>query len=128
MNKTMTEIDKQIEQAERRVRELQKQRREEKRQEARKNKKKRGRKPLDNNLIERARKMAETKTLPDTALSLGIALSSLYNKGISRKAINKEMALKSHREPHREATENSHESTQDAQENRRKTTDENSTS
>lgn len=83
-------LSKQIEEVERRIKDLQKQRREEKREEARKNRKKRGRKPLDNELIERARKMAETKTLRDTAISLGIALSSLYNKDISRKAINAE--------------------------------------
>lgn len=83
-------LDEQIKDAERALKELRRQKREDEKSEARKNRKSRGRKPINNDLIERARKMAETKTIFDTALSLGISLSTLYNKGVSRKAIDAE--------------------------------------
>ena len=52
----------------------------------------RGRQPLDDALIARAREKAKSKPLKDVALSLGISLRSMYNKGISRKALDAEKA------------------------------------
>ena len=52
----------------------------------------RGRQPLDDALVAQAREKARNKPLKDVALSLGIALRSMYNKGISRKALDKEKA------------------------------------
>ncbi len=87
----------QIEQVKREIAELKKIHREEIRAEARKNRKKNrkkpGRKSLPTELLERVRKMARVKTLPDTALSLGVGLASLYNYGISRKSIDAEISL-----------------------------------
>ncbi|MGI8642411.1 MAG: hypothetical protein ACR2MG_20980 [Pyrinomonadaceae bacterium] len=53
-------------------------------------KKKTGRKPLDEDILELARKLAERKPLTEVALQLNISLRSLYNKGISRAALNRE--------------------------------------
>ncbi len=89
----IAQIKIQIEQVKREIAELKKIHREEIRAEARQNRKKRGRKSLPTELLERARKMARVKTLPDTALSLGICLTSLYNYGISRKSIDAEISL-----------------------------------
>lgn len=99
-----------IAQAEREIKKLQIElaemkriRREDLKAEARKNRKKPGRKPLDKELIEIAREKAKTKSLTDVALSLGISIRSLYNKGISRASIEAEKTKK--------ATENCTEST-----------------
>ena len=53
-------------------------------------KKKRGRKPIDNDILELAKKLAERKPLTEVALQLNVSLRSLYNKGISRAALNTE--------------------------------------
>lgn len=92
--KNLSELGKQIEEAKRKLVELKRQDREETRAEKRENRKPPGRKQLPTGLIERAKETAKTKTLTDTALSLGISLRSLYNKGISRKAIDAENANK----------------------------------
>ncbi len=52
-------------------------------------KKKTGRKPLDEDILELAKKLAERKPLTEVALQLNISLRSLYNKGISRAALNR---------------------------------------
>ena len=87
------ELDEQIRIAERKLSELKGQRRELKRL-AKKSLRGRGREPLSPDLIERARKLAETKPLLDVALSLGISPRSLYNYGISRRAIDAENKIK----------------------------------
>ena len=50
--------------------------------------KKPGRKPIDADILELARKLAERKPLTEVALQLNVSLRSLYNKGISRAALN----------------------------------------
>ncbi len=88
-NIAQTKIE--IEQAKRNLAELKRRYREEQKAETRKSRKLSGRKQLPTALIERAKELAKTKTLTDVALRLGISLRSLYNKGISRKAINAEL-------------------------------------
>ncbi len=87
------ELDEQIRIAERKLSELKRQRRELK-QLAKKSLRGRGREPLPDELIEKARELAQTKPLKDVALRLGIGLRSLYNKGISRRAIDAENKIK----------------------------------
>ena len=50
---------------------------------------KRGRPPIDENVLIRAVKLAETRTLPHVAMKLGISLTTLYNKGIKRYVLDK---------------------------------------
>ncbi len=83
-------------------------------------KKQPGAKPIDKDIIELAKKLAQRKSLTEVALQLNVSLRTLYNKGISRAAIDAEKAKKatenrteptptSHRncaENHRECTEN----------------------
>jgi hypothetical protein len=52
-------------------------------------KKKPGRKPISPAILERALKLAEKLPLTEVALRCDIALMTLYNYGISRRAINK---------------------------------------
>jgi hypothetical protein len=52
-------------------------------------KKKRGRKPISPAILIRALQLAEKMTLTDVALRCDVALKTLYNNGISRRAINK---------------------------------------
>ena len=89
----MTRIEKQLEKARLKYKKLLEEKAEQKRLKAleRKIPKKRGRKPLDEKIIEKAKEMARDKFLPDVALSLGVALRSLYNHGISRAKLNKEI-------------------------------------
>ena len=92
--KNITQLESKIKQDKSKLTEYKRLRDEERKAEAKKNRKPPGRKPLDAELIERAKELAKTKTLPDVALRLGIALRSLYNNGISRKSINAEIAIK----------------------------------
>ena len=86
------ELDEQIRIAERKLSELKRQRREIKRL-AKKSLRGRGREPLPDELVERARELTRTKPLLDVALRLGISLRSLYNKGISRQALDAESKI-----------------------------------
>ena len=56
-------------------------------------KKKCGRKPIDPDLLELAKKIAQRKPLSEVALQLNISLKTFYNKGISRAALDKEKLL-----------------------------------
>ncbi len=87
------ELDEQIRIAEHKLSELKGQRRELKRL-AKKSLRGRGREPLPEWLVEKAREMARIRPLKDTALSLGVSVTSLYNKGISRRAIDAESKIK----------------------------------
>ena len=51
-------------------------------------KKRSGRKPVDEDILELAKKLAERKPLTEVALQLNVSLRTLYNKGISRRALN----------------------------------------
>lgn len=88
----MTELDQRIEETIALLKELRAEQRESKRL-ANKSKCGRGRLPLDDALIAQAREKVRNKPLKDVALSLGISLRSLYNKGISRKAIDAEKVV-----------------------------------
>jgi cell division septum initiation protein DivIVA len=86
MHDTQAEIEK----LKKHLKELKEQRREEIRAaKAALPKKKRGRKPISPAILNRALQLAEKMTLTDVALRCDVALKTLYNKGISRKAINK---------------------------------------
>jgi hypothetical protein len=52
-------------------------------------KKKPGRKPISPTILNRAWQLAEKMTLTDVALRCDVSLKTLYNNGISRRAINK---------------------------------------
>jgi len=52
-------------------------------------KKKCGRKPISKAILLKAEKMAEKSPLPTVALSCDVALRTLYNYGLSRKALVK---------------------------------------
>jgi hypothetical protein len=93
--KEIAHLENKIKQDKNKLAELKGLRNEERKVEARKNRKPAGRKPLPTELLERARKTARTKTMTDTALSLGVCLTSLYNHGISRKSIDAEISLES---------------------------------
>ncbi len=95
-------LDEQIRITRREIAILRKQKREQKlaeEKELKKNPIKRGRKKLDEKIIQEAWKLAETKSLPDVALKLDIALRTLYNYGINRKAVNKRIKLRENFEP-----------------------------
>lgn len=87
----MTELDQRIQENIALLKELRAEQREQKRL-AKNSGRGRGRLPLDDALIAQAREKARNKPLKDVALSLGISLRSLYNKGISRKALDAEKA------------------------------------
>lgn len=92
----MTKIDEKIELKKRQLKQLMEKKQQvelEKKRKAKKNSRPRGRPQLEKDLLEKARKMAETRTLPETAFRLGISRSTLYKKGISRKNINAEKQL-----------------------------------
>jgi hypothetical protein len=55
-------------------------------------KKKPGRKPISPAILNRALQLAEKMTLTDVALRCDVALTTLYNHGISRAALNRKKA------------------------------------
>lgn len=59
---------------------------------------KRGRPPIDESLIVRAIQMAETKSLPDVALSLSVSLKTLLRYGVTRRALNAQADLETEEE------------------------------
>ncbi len=86
MNDTQAEIEK----LKKHLKELTELRREEVRAvRAARPKKKPGRKPISPAILNRALQLAEKMTLTDVALRCDVALTTLYNHGISRKTINK---------------------------------------
>ncbi len=86
----MKDTQAEIEKLRKHLKELTEMRREEIRAErAALPKKKRGRKPISPAILNRALQLAEKMTLTDVALRCDVALKTLYNNGISRKAINK---------------------------------------
>ncbi len=92
-NRQREELEKQILMNQEKVRQLKRQKAEEKRIEAQQQKvnKPRGRKKLSEEIIEKAKLMALTMTLPEVSFRLSIALKSLYNHGISRGKLNEEI-------------------------------------
>jgi hypothetical protein len=89
----MKDSQAEIEKLRKHLKELSELRREEIRAErAARPKKKRGRKPISPAILERAWKLAEKMTLTEVALRCDVALKTLYNYEISRKAINKNRA------------------------------------
>lgn len=90
-NEAIAELDRRIKENVALLKELKAEQREEKRL-ANKSERRAGRQPLDDALVAIAREKARNKPLLDVALSLGISLRSMYNKGISRKALDKEKA------------------------------------
>jgi hypothetical protein len=93
----VTDLEKEILETRRILIEADRRKREEKTKEKEKLKlsaRPRGRPTLEARLIERAKKLAQTKPLSEVALILGITRTSLYKYGISRKSIDEERAKK----------------------------------
>jgi hypothetical protein len=84
-------IDEKILQTKNLLRRLKQQQQEEQRAaRAAQPKKKPGRKPLSSEILIRARALAQRMPLTEVALRCDVSLKSLYNKGISRRALNRE--------------------------------------
>lgn len=82
-------LDKQISVTEIKLKKWKAERREDLKAERRRRpRKKRGRKPIDEDILALAEKLAMRKPLSEVALQLNVSLRSLYNKGISRAALN----------------------------------------
>ena len=93
MKKNVTKLEEAILETRRKIAESNQRKREEKATEKEKLKlsaRPKGRPKLDAGLIKRAKKLAQTKPLSEVALILDVAVSSLYNNGISRKLIKEE--------------------------------------
>lgn len=91
----MNRIEKQLRKTQARIAKLKRKQREaaavRKRNKPVKTRKRSGRPRIDETLIVRAIKLAETRSLPDVALSLGISLKTLANYGVTRKALEAEI-------------------------------------
>jgi hypothetical protein len=84
-------IDERVLQTKNLLRSLKQQQQEEQRAaRAAQPKKKRGRKLLSSEILIRARALAQRMPLSEVALRCDISLKSLYNKGMSRRALNRE--------------------------------------
>jgi hypothetical protein len=82
-------LEERILQAKTTLKNLKQQRREEERAiRAARPKRKPGRKPISPVILNRALKLAKKMSLPEVAFRCDVALKTLYNYGISRKAIN----------------------------------------
>lgn len=94
----MNKLDAQIMKTQKRLADLKRKKREqEARQRAKlkpKSNKKRGRPRVDEKLLIRAIELAETMPLADAALRVDLPLSTLYNYGISRRALTPQDDLK----------------------------------
>lgn len=88
----MTRLEKELEKTKEKLAKLRLQKREEeKTKKALKPKKKRGRKPLDNELVLKMKHEAFTRPLPMVALKYSVCLQTLYNYGIKRKNLEAEI-------------------------------------
>ena len=93
--RTLAELDKLIPRTEKFLAQIKEERREVIRTQQRAMpRKKPGRKQLDKDILELAKKLAQRKPLTEVALQLNVSLRSLYNKGISRASIDAEKAKK----------------------------------
>ncbi len=91
--RTLAELNELIPKYHNFLKRLRKERREEIKAQRRAMPKKRpGRKPIDPDIIELAKKLGQRKSLTDVALQLDVSLKTLYTHGVSRKALNAEKA------------------------------------